>query len=70
MKGISPSREPSRQPILAMSLHRVLQYLVFEGVTMEEDHFLQPAVFLFALATGYRASQLAAVTRHPSFSKL
>ena len=37
---------------------------------MEEDHFLQRAFFLLALATGFRSSQLAAVTRHPSFSKL
>lgn len=70
MKGISSSREPRRQPVLAWSLHRVLQYLTFEGVTMEVGHFLQRAVFLLALATGYRASQLAAVTRHPSFSRL
>ena len=70
LKGISSSREPRRQPVLSWSLHRVLQYLTFEGITMGEEHFLQRAVFLLALATGYRASQLAAVTRHPSFSKL
>ncbi|XP_076065921.1 uncharacterized protein LOC143039577 [Oratosquilla oratoria] len=70
MKGIRASREPRRQPVLAWSLHRVLQYLTFEGTIMEEEHFLQRAVFLLALATGYRASQLAAITRHQSFSKL
>ncbi|MPC80221.1 hypothetical protein E2C01_074794 [Portunus trituberculatus] len=37
---------------------------------MGEEHFLQRAAFLLALATGYRSSQLAALTRHPSFSKL
>ena len=70
LKGIGASREPKRPPVLAWSLHRVLQYLAFEGITMGEEHFLQRAVFLLALATGYRASQLAAVTRHSSFSKL
>ncbi|XP_076055328.1 uncharacterized protein LOC143033730 [Oratosquilla oratoria] len=70
MKGIRASREPRRQPVLAWSLHRVLQYLTFEGTIMEGEHFLQRAVFLLALATGYRASQLAAITRHQSFSNL
>lgn len=70
MKGVSSSRDPRRQSVLAWSLHRVLQYLAFEGVTMEEEHFLQRSVFLLALATNYRASQLAAVTRLPSFSRL
>ncbi|KAK8396077.1 hypothetical protein O3P69_005289 [Scylla paramamosain] len=69
-KGISSSREPRHQAVLAWSLHRVLQYLTFDEVTMEEEHFFQHAVFLLALATGYRALQLAAVTRHSSFSSL
>lgn len=37
---------------------------------MEEDHYFQRAVFQLALATGYRAPQMAVITHHPSFSRL
>lgn len=70
VKGISSSREPRRQPVLTWSLHCVLQYLAFGGLTCEEKHFLQRALFLLAFATGYGASQLAAVIHYPSFSRL
>lgn len=70
MKGINTSREPRWQPVLVWSFHRALQYLTFEGVTLEESHLLQQAIFLLALAMDYRASQLAALTHHPSFAHM
>lgn len=51
-------------------MHRVLQHLIFDGVPLEESHLFQRAAFLLALVIGYRASQLAALTKHSSFSHL
>lgn len=68
MKGISTSREPRSQAVLAWFLHRVPCHLTFSGVPLEERNHLQRAAFLLTLATGYRASLLALLSRHPSFS--
>ena len=48
LKGISPSTKPRSQPVLAWSLHRVLQYLALERVSMGVAHFLQRGVVLLA----------------------
>ena len=69
-RGLRAGAAPSRAPTPAWSLHRALHYLAFEGVVMEEDHFLQRATFLLALASGYRASQLAALSRHEAFARI
>lgn len=50
------------------SLHKVLHYLSFEGVDISTTLSLHRAVFLLALATGNRSSQLAALTCHPSYT--
>lgn len=68
-RGIRARRVPRRPTTPKWSLHRVLQHLTFEGAgQLSENQLLQRAVFLFALATGYRASQLAAFTRHIAFT--
>ena len=43
---------------------------MFEEGSLSEHQHLQRAAFLLALATGYRASQLAALTRHDAFSSV
>lgn len=58
LKGINASREPRCQLVMALFLHHVLQHLTFNGVPLEENHLHQGTVFLLALVTGYRASQL------------
>ncbi|KAK3886844.1 hypothetical protein Pcinc_009030 [Petrolisthes cinctipes] len=68
--GIRAGTAPHRAQAPSWSLHRVLSYLTFEGVPLEVCHLLQKALFLLALATGYRASQLAALTRHTAFSSV
>ncbi|KAK3883152.1 hypothetical protein Pcinc_012511 [Petrolisthes cinctipes] len=68
--GIRAGTAPHRAQTPSWSLHRVLSYLTFEGVPLEVCHLLQKALFLLALATGYRASQLAALTRHTAFSSV
>ncbi|KAK3881461.1 hypothetical protein Pcinc_014117 [Petrolisthes cinctipes] len=50
------------------SLHQVLAYLAAQVGSDTEDLLLQSSVFVLALATGFRASQLAAPTRYPSFT--
>lgn len=49
-------------------LHKVLHYLSFKGVDIDLTRSLQRAVFLLALATGYHSSQMATLTRHPSYT--
>lgn len=69
-KGITASREPRHQLVVAWILHHVLQYLTFDGVPIEELHLLKGPTFLLALAIGYRVSQIVASTCHSSFSHL
>lgn len=53
------------------SLHKVLHYVTFDGINqLQEQHYLQLALFLLGLARGYRALQIVALTRHPSFTKI
>ena len=67
-KGIRAQRPSQRGPVLSWSLHKVLNYLTFTNADLSLDQRLQRVVFLTALATGFRSSQLAALTRHPSFT--
>lgn len=65
--GISTNKMSNQLPALTWFLQKVPQYLVFEGATMVEDHFLQKAAFLLASAIGYMALQLAAITCHTAY---
>lgn len=62
---------PERRGAPQWSLHKVLQYVNFELVDqLRERHYLQRALFLLALATGCRASQITALTRHLAFTMI
>ncbi|MPC46628.1 hypothetical protein E2C01_040351 [Portunus trituberculatus] len=70
-RGIRATTMPARRGAPQWSLHKVLHYVTFDGISqLQEQHYLQRAIFLLALATGYRASQIAALTRHPSFTTI
>ena len=58
-----------RQSAVYWSLGRVLDYLASEefGEQASAELLLRKALFLLALATGLRASQLHAMVRHPAW---
>ena len=64
-------RPPKVKKSLQWSLHKVLAYLSSEKFTENSstELKLQKAVFLTALASGLRVSQLAALTRLPALTK-
>ncbi|XP_076052207.1 uncharacterized protein LOC143031779 [Oratosquilla oratoria] len=70
LRGLRVKRPPSRRVTPKWSLHKVLQFLETRLVPLNSAGYLMRALFLIALATGFRSSQLAALTRHPQFSQL
>ena len=70
LKGLKARRPPATRAAPEWSLHKVLQYLQATSSQPSPAQALQRAAFLLALATGFRASQLAALTRYPRFSHL
>lgn len=68
MKGIRANIIPGPRTSPKWSLHKVLASLSAVADDLSENTVLQRAIFLLALATGFRASQLAALTRHPNFT--
>ncbi|KAK4328441.1 hypothetical protein Pmani_001189 [Petrolisthes manimaculis] len=67
-RGIRANTTPGPRTTPRWSLHKVLASV--ETMTQEqgEDEKLVSSLFLLALATGFRASQLAAFTRHTNFT--
>ena len=68
-RGFFLQRPPPRQRTISWSLRKVLDFLQRPAFTVAPDlhHLLQRALFLVAMASGLRASQLHALTRHPSW---
>ena len=68
-RGFFLQRPPPRQRFIFWSLSKVLTFLRSPEFTESPDvhHLLQRALFLVAMASGLRASQLHALTRHPSW---
>lgn len=69
LRGVR-ARRPHRPPPVEWSLHKILHYLSFEGVDVDVTLSPNKAVFLLALASGYRSSKLAALTRYPAYTFL
>lgn len=70
LRGVKSNRPIHRPPHITWALHRVLHYLTIEGTKMDVDRPLQRPFFLFVLVLGFRASQLAALTRIPLYISL
>ena len=68
-RGCFLQRPPSRRPRIFWSLSKVLDLLRSPAFSVEPDplHLLKKALFLVAMASGLRASQLHALVRHPSW---
>ncbi|KAK4321227.1 hypothetical protein Pmani_007952 [Petrolisthes manimaculis] len=67
-RGIRATSTPGPRNIPGWSLHKVLASVESLTQTQGEDERLMSSLFLLALASGFRASQLAALTRHPNFT--
>ncbi|KAK4324290.1 hypothetical protein Pmani_005130 [Petrolisthes manimaculis] len=67
-RGIRATSTPGRRNTPRWSLHKVLASVESLTQTQGEDELLMSSLFLLALASGFRASQLAALTRHPNFT--
>ena len=68
-RGMFLQRPPPKHPRIFWSLGKVLSFLRGPVFTMAPDplHLLQKALFLVAMASGLRASQLHALIRHPAW---
>ncbi|KAK4322184.1 hypothetical protein Pmani_006983 [Petrolisthes manimaculis] len=66
--GIRATSTPGPRNTPRWSLHKVLASVETLTQSQGEDELLMSSLFLLALATGFRASQLAALTRHPNFT--
>ena len=68
-RGFFLQRPPPRQRFIFWSLSKVLAFLRGPEFMNHPDlpHLLQRALFLVAMASGLRASQIHALTRHPSW---
>lgn len=68
-RGFFLQRPPARSPRIFWSLSKVLAFLRGPAFSFSPDplHLLQKALFLVAMASGFRASQLHALIRHPSW---
>ncbi|KAK4311182.1 hypothetical protein Pmani_017301 [Petrolisthes manimaculis] len=67
-RGIRASSTPGSRNTPRWSLHKVLASVETLTQSQGEDELPMSSLFLLALATGFRASQLAAITRHPNFT--
>lgn len=67
-RGLRSSIPRSRPSNVPWSLHKVPEFLSRDQVSEQPlCFFLRETLFLVALAAGFRSSQLAALTCHPSF---
>ena len=68
-RGFFMQRPPPRQQRIFLSLEKVLTSLEGPEFTQGPDllHLLRKALFLVAMASGLRASQLHALIRHPAW---
>ncbi|KAK4322186.1 hypothetical protein Pmani_006985 [Petrolisthes manimaculis] len=66
--GIRATSTPGPRNTPRWSLHKVLASVETLTQSQGEDELLMSSLFLLALATGFRASQLAALTRHSNFT--
>ena len=68
-RGMFLHRPPLKRPTIFWSLSKVLKTLEGAAYTVTPDlhHLLRKALFLIALASGLRASQLHALVRHPAW---
>ena len=71
IKGFFIAKPAPQRPSPSWSLDRVLDFLrsIFPSSSTPTSDLFEKALFLVALASGLRASQLAALTRFPSWTQ-
>ncbi|KAK4303419.1 hypothetical protein Pmani_024568 [Petrolisthes manimaculis] len=67
-RGIRANSTPGPRTTPRWSLHKVLASVKTLTQSQGEDEKLMSSLFLIALPTGFRTSQLAALTRHSNFT--